>query len=86
MSTNPHHPNPFDALRSALQYLLDCEGDGWQLSHYAIALGLERMDSTGIVSSTVWVTSPADQPDYVTDGLLKAAEDMRSGADIADDD
>ena len=84
--TNPHHPNPFDHLRIALQYLLDCEGDGWQLAHYAVALGLERMDQTGVVSSTTWVAAPADQPDYVTDGLLSAAEDMRAGVNIGDDD
>lgn len=80
------NPNPFDHLRTALQYLLDCEGDGWQLNHYAIVLGLERMDSDGRVASTVWVTSPLDQADYVTDGLLSAAEDMRSAADVIDDD
>ncbi len=79
-------PNPFDHLRVALQYLLDCEGDGWQLSHYAIVLGLERMGGDGRVASTVWVTSPVDQADYVTDGLLSAAEDMRAAADVIDDD
>ncbi len=79
-------PNPFDHLKIALQYLLDCEGDGWQLNHYAIALGLNRLDSDGNVASTVWVTSPVDQPDYVTDGLITAAEDMRACASVAEDD
>jgi hypothetical protein len=84
--SNPYHPNPFDNLRRALQYLLDCEGEGWQLCHYAVALGLERMDSTGVVETTVWVTSPMDQADYITDGLLAAAEDMRAGAESVGDD
>lgn len=77
--------NPFDRLRTALQNLLDSEGDGWQLSHYTVVLGLERMDSSGQLSSTTWMIVPHDQPDYITDGLVHAAEDMRANADIDDD-
>lgn len=83
---NNLHPDPHAHLRAALQYLLDCEGDGFVLANYALALGLERMDSTGEIKSTVWVVSPRDQADYVTDGLLAAAEDMRASADVIDDD
>ena len=82
----PMSENPFDRLRSALQYLLNCEGDGWQLSHYVVVLGLQRMDARGGVENTVWMTVPQEQPDYVTDGLVTASEEMRACADIADDD
>lgn len=78
--------NPFDNLRAALQYLLNCEGDGWQLSHYVVVLGLQRMDDAGGVENTVWMTVPHEQPDYVTDGLVTAAEEIRSDAEIADED
>lgn len=77
--------NPFDRLRAALQNLLDHEGDGWQLSHYTVILGLERMDSAGALSSTTWMVVPTDQPDYITDGLVSTAWDMRANADIEDD-
>ena len=85
--TNPYHPNPFQHLRSALQYLLDCEGDGWQLQHYVIVVGLEQMDSVGTLRHTAWVISQPEQPEYVSDGLLSCAEDMRASAEaIGDDD
>jgi hypothetical protein len=77
--------NPFDRLRATLQYLLDCEGDGWQLAHYTVLLGLQKIDSNDAVTNTTWMIVPLDQPDYVTDGLVRAAEDMRANADIEDD-
>ena len=39
--SNDLHPNPWANLRAALQYLLDCEGDGWQLCHYIACVGLQ---------------------------------------------
>lgn len=80
MSDNPH-----DRLRASLQYLLDCEGDGYQLAHYAVVMGLQKMDSSGVVSNTTWMAVPQDQPDYVTDGLVQAAEDMRATAESEDE-
>jgi hypothetical protein len=77
--------NPFERLRAALQYLLNSEGDGWQLSHYVVVLGLQRMDAGGGVENTVWMTVPHEQPDYVTDGLVTAAEEMRACADTEGD-
>lgn len=84
--TNPYHPNPWANLRIAIQYLLDCEGDGYQVAHYVLALGLQRMDQTGEISSTSWLAVPNEQADYITDGLVLAAEEMRAGADVIDDD
>ena len=78
--------NPFDAIRAALQYLLDCEGDGWQLSHWVTAVGLTKMDASGAITNTTWVVAPGEQADYISDGLLTAAADMRAAADIEDDD
>lgn len=82
---NPNHPDPWENLRVALQYLLDCvDSEGWQLNHYLIATGLQRMDQTGAVSSTAWLVIPAGQADYISDGLLLTAEEMRAGAELED--
>jgi hypothetical protein len=83
--TNPYHPNPWANLRIALQYLLDCEGDGFQLAHFVVALGLQKMDSTGTLTSTSWLAIPTEQADYITQGLLDSAEEMRATQDIDDD-
>ena len=66
---------------AAVQAALDGCGDGWTLSHLVVVVGLERVSSAG-VESTAWIFTPDSQPDYVTDGLLLAAERMRDNADI----
>jgi len=83
--TNEMHPNPWSNLRVALQYLLDCEGDGWQMCHYVVCLGLQRMDQTGEITTTSWMAIPVEQADYITDGLIMSAEEMRSGVGAEDD-
>jgi hypothetical protein len=83
--TNQHHPNPWGNLRAAIQYLLDCEGDGYQLCHYVVAVGIQRMDQTGSIASTSWLAIPSEQADYITQGLLDSAEEMRATQDIDDD-
>lgn len=79
-------PNPYEHLRACLQYLLDCEGDGWLLTDYVAVVGLRRITSDGYVESTSWTIHPHEQADYITDGLLTAAEDMRARCTFTDDD
>lgn len=89
----PHPPgrratqplNPFDRLRQDLQYLLDCEGDGWQLAHYVVVLGIQKLSDDGHIQNASWIAVPIDQADYITDGLIESAEIMRSGCDVEDD-
>jgi hypothetical protein len=76
---------PVERLRNAIQKLLNQEGDGWVLNEFVIALGLQKMNSEGEVESTAWVWAPADQPDWITDGLLRAASELREDADIETD-
>jgi hypothetical protein len=76
---------PVDRLRNAIQKLLNQEGDGWVLNEFVLALGLQKMNSEGEVESTAWVWAPADQPDWITDGLLRAASELREDADIETD-
>lgn len=71
-------------LRTALQALLDSEGDGWMISHYVVVLGIEKVTAAEIKSS-VWLAVPHAQPDYVSDGLLAAGVDMRENADLEED-
>lgn len=76
---------PMDRVRKALQELLDAEGDGWHMSHFVVILGLEKFEAADIITSS-WLTVPAAQADYVTDGLISAAADIRWGPDLTDDD
>jgi hypothetical protein len=76
---------PVDRLRAAIQRLLNAEGDGYILDQFVLALGLQRMDSDGKIDSTAWVWAPAEQPDWITDGLLRAASELREDADIDTD-
>jgi len=77
--------NPVDRLRAAIQRLLNDEGDNWVLGQFVLALGLEKMNSEGQVESTAWVWAPADQPDWITDGLLRTATELREDADVDTD-
>ena len=73
---------PVERLRNAIQKLLNQEGDGWVLNEFVMALGLQKLNSEGDIESTAWVWAPADQPDWITDGLLRAASELRVDADI----
>ena len=76
--------SPKERLRNAIQRVLNEEGDGWIVGQFVLALGLEKMVD-GAIESTAWVWAPADQPDWVTDGLLRAASELREDADIDTD-
>jgi hypothetical protein len=76
---------PADRLRNAIQKLLNAEGDGFIVDQFVLALGLQRIDSDGKVQSTAWVWAPAEQPDWQTDGLLRAASELREISDIDTD-
>lgn len=76
---------PGELLRGAIQSLLDACGDGWVVDEYVLALGLQRMNSDGVIESAAWVWSPAEQADWKTDGLLQAAMDLRTCADVDTD-
>jgi hypothetical protein len=76
--------NPKERLRNAIQRVLNEEGDGWIVGQFVLALGPEKLVD-GAIESTAWVWAPADQPDWVTDGLLRAASELREDADIDTD-
>lgn len=72
-------------VRAAVQAVLDAHGDGWHIAQYVICMGLERVASDGTLDCSAWVWTPPGQADWMTDGLLEAASDIRCAADIDDD-
>jgi hypothetical protein len=76
---------PVEKLRAAIQELLDAEGDGWIVNEYVVALGLEKMSADGQIQSTAWVWAPSEQADWVSDGLLQAAIELREHTDCDTD-
>lgn len=50
-----------EPVRQALQEILDQAGDGWQLSHFVVAVGLERVTTEGVVETTPWWLAPKGQ-------------------------
>ena len=76
--------SPKERLRNAIQRVLNEEGDGWIVGQFVLALGLEKMVD-GVIESTAWVWAPADQPDWITDGLIRAASELREDAYIDTD-
>jgi hypothetical protein len=73
------------AVRAAVQAVLDAHGDGWHVAQFVISMGLERVSADGELESSAWVWTPPNQADWMTDGLLEAASDIRCIAGIDDD-
>ncbi|MEI8229156.1 MAG: hypothetical protein WCH77_12975 [Planctomycetota bacterium] len=56
------------------------------MSHYVVVYGLEKIGEDGKVETSAWVIGAPGQADYVTDGLLATATDLRDGTGPDDDD
>ena len=74
-----------ERIRQAIQAMLDAEGDGYIVEDFVLALGLQKMLPDGSVDSTAWVWTPTEQADWKTDGLLRAAVELRADQDIDTD-
>lgn len=76
-----------NALRAAVQALLDEAGDGWCVAQLVLCMGLERVNSTtGEIESTPWIWAPKAQAEWMTDGLIETALTMRAFSDMIEDD
>lgn len=76
-----------DPIRESVQHhLLDAAGDGWSITQYVVAMGLERINPDGTVEATAWYWAPEEQPAWQTSGLLGQAKDMHEGLDQDDFD
>lgn len=67
-----------DAIRAAVQAMLDACGDGYQAGQIVVAMGLERVGPDGTVEAIPWCWAPDDQADWQTSALLEAALDLRA--------
>lgn len=65
-----------DYLREAIQKLLNESGDGWSLTQFVVAMGLEQLNSDGTVESVVWYHAPENQPHWQTGALLDRALEL----------
>lgn len=69
-----------DRIRKAIQAVIDTEeGEGWTVTQYVVAMGLERIHNAQI-ESCGWIWAPPDQADWMTVGLLEAGLEMRAEA------
>lgn len=74
-----------DRIRDAVQAVIDQEEpQGWAVAQYVVAMGLERITSTGTVEAISWYWAPPEQPDWMTAGLLESALEIRSTAELED--
>lgn len=74
-----------DEIKAAIQRYLDAEGEGWSVSQWVLAMGLERVNGDGELESLAWYCAPKDQADWHTKGLLQNASDLHESVDIEDD-
>jgi hypothetical protein len=76
-----------DYLRDAIQRLLDESGDGWTVTQFVVAMGIERINPDGSVECVAWHWSPRDQPHWQSLGLLeRGVEAMQSESFYEDDE
>lgn len=66
------------AIRRAVQAVLDADGDGYHVAQFVVCMGIERVTSDGELESAPWLWVPPGQPEWMTDGLLINAIDIRS--------
>lgn len=74
-----------DKIREAIQAFLNEAGDGWNLTQYVVAMGLQRIDSDGTVESIAWYHAPDEQADWQTGGLLEEAAALHESAEEDED-
>ncbi|QFP96420.1 hypothetical protein SEA_MODRAGONS_36 [Mycobacterium phage Modragons] len=61
---------PADPVRAAIQESLDAQGEGWQVAHYVVVAGLERITGDRMDLGATTIITPVGQPDYLTEGLV----------------
>jgi len=83
-NSSPEADRLAEGVRTALQAILEAEGDGYQVSQFVVVMGLERFTSAGQIESTAWTWAPDWQPAWMTDGLLDSATEEHDN--VGDDD
>lgn len=70
-----------DRIRKAIQEVLDDSGDGWTVTQYVVAMGLEKITVDGEIEATAWYYAPQNQAGWQTCGLLDQAVAMYESND-----
>lgn len=71
-------------LRDAIQAVMDeidPAREGWGVTQFVIAMGIERITADGVIEASCWYWAPPEQPDWQNYGLLEAALEIRITAD-----
>lgn len=74
-----------DQIREAIQKVLNQEGDGWTVTQYVVAMGLEKLNPDGEIEATAWYYAPDNQASWQTCGLLDQAIALHESNDSEDD-
>jgi hypothetical protein len=74
-----------DAIRAAIQNLLDSEGDGYVVGNIVVCMSLERVTADG-VANIPWMWTPESQPHWLTNALLHEAIDLEDARYDVDSD
>ena len=74
-----------DKIREAIQKWLNDEGEGWNLTQFVVAMGLERIQSDGAIESIAWYHAPESQADWQTAGLLDEAAALHKSSESEED-
>lgn len=62
------------------EWLNENGGEGWYPVHYALIVGIQRINQDGSITTGTMFSAPVSQANYVTDGLLMKAEELAACA------
>lgn len=71
-------------MLAAIQSALNEGHPGWHVNHFVCLVGAERVNADGDIESCTALYIADGQADYITTGLLCAADELRY--DYEDDD
>jgi hypothetical protein len=65
-------------IRAGIQAALDECDSGFQVCHWVVIVGCERIDADGDLEVATSMFSDPMQASYITDGLLMKAHDLQA--------
>lgn len=72
-----------DPIKEGIQKVLDAYDDGWTVSQFVVAMGLERIVGDD-VEAICWIYAPVSQPGWMTEKLIEKADEMQH--ELVDED
>lgn len=74
-----------DAIQAVMDEIDDAR-DGWHVTQFVVAMGIERMKADGTIEASCWYWAPPEQPDWQNYGLLGAALEVRIASEEDEED